>query len=229
MRIHWLHGALAALAIGGSARAADLPAQEPAPTTVSMDAFSWTGGYVGVQGGYDGFKSDYKTNGASAAVRPDGFTVGAFAGFNYQLPASQVVVGLEGDLNYSDASDSRRTGAFGPPVRIRSEMDLNGSVTGRLGYAFDRFLVYGAGGLALADRDTKARGGANGSDSSLAVGYTVGGGIQAAVTDNVTARVEYRYSDFGTDTFSVAGNRVKADVTDNRVLLGLGYRFSSGW
>lgn len=228
-RIGWFYGAFAALGMGGVACAADLPAYEPAPAVVSMKAFSWNGGYVGVQGGYDWFRADNKVNGASVDTRPDGFTVGAFAGFNYQLQGSPVVVGVEADANYADAKDRRGTAAFGAPTTLRADLDWNGSVRGRLGYAFDRFLVYGAGGLALADRDVRARGAVNGSDDKLAVGWTVGGGVEAALSDNVTARVEYRYSDFGTDSFSVAGSRVKSDVTDNRVLLGVGYKFSSDW
>lgn len=221
----WLLSALAAPLIGGSAFAADLPAYEPAPAA-SVPSFSWNGPYVGLQAGYDWFEAKNRVNGFSPTSKPDGFSVGAYLGYNHQLDNSPLVIGIEADANYADVDGSRGTGAF-PGGRITNSFDFTGAVRGRVGYAFDRFLVYGAGGVAFADPDVKARGG--GSDDTIAVGWTIGGGVEAALSDNVTARVEYRYSDFGTDSFSVSGSRVKSDVTDNRVLLGVGYKFSTGW
>lgn len=209
----WLLSAMALLP-AGAAFAADAPAYEPA-APVAVPSFSWTGPYVGVQVGYDWFDVN---NRGRADAKPDGFTVGGFAGYNFQPNASPLVVGVEADINYSDARGGRR---------FRSDIDWTGAVRGRAGVAFDNLLVYGAGGVAFADHNIKARPG--GSDNSTAVGWTIGGGVEAALTDNVTARVEYRYSDFGTDTFSVANTRVKSEATDNRVLLGLGYKFSTGW
>lgn len=213
-----------------AAQAADAPSFEPSDP-VAVPSFSWSGSYVGVQAGYDWFKADNRAGGLSPTTRPDGFTVGGFAGFNHQLDNSPLVIGLEADLNYSDAGGGRATRAFTglPNASIRDEMKWTGAVRGRVGYAFDRFLVYGAGGVAFADYDVKARGAAGGSDDTVAVGWTIGGGVEAALTDNVTARVEYRYSDYGTDRFSVSNARVKSDVTDNRVLFGLGYKFSTDW
>lgn len=218
-RRSWLLSAVA-LIPAGTAFAADMPAYEPA-ASVAVPSFSWTGPYVGVQAGYDWFKADNRGFGGSATSKPDGFTVGGYAGYNVQLDNSPLVLGAEADLNYSDAKGSRGL--------VRNEIGWTGAIRGRVGYAFDRFLVYGAGGLAFADHDVKGRGALGGSDDTVAVGWTIGGGVETALTDNVTARVEYRYSDFGTDSFSVAGSRMKSDVTDNRVLLGLGYKFSTGW
>ncbi len=229
-RVVWLSGAAFALLSGGTALAADLPAYEPAPAA-SVPSFTWTGPYIGAQIGYDWFSSDNKAAGVSLNDKPDGFAVGGYAGFNYQLQNSPLVLGVEGDVNYSDAGARRGANVLGGPggTRFRDDVNWTGAVRGRIGYAFDRFLVYGAGGLALADREVKARGGANGSDNTTAVGWTIGGGVEAALTDNVTARVEYRYSDFGADSFSVADTRLKSDLTDNRVMVGVGYKFSTGW
>ncbi|MFC3694764.1 outer membrane protein [Chenggangzhangella methanolivorans] len=225
----WLSGA-AALMTAGAAQAADMPSLEPV-APVAVPSFSWSGAYVGVQGGYDWFKADARGGGVSPTTRPEGFTIGGYAGYNHQFDGSPLVLGAEADINYSDARDSRVTSAFTglPNARLREEMKWTGAVRGRLGYAFDRFLVYGAAGVAFADRELSARGAAGGSDDTVAVGWTIGGGVEAALTDNVTARVEYRYSDYGADTFSVAGTRIKSEATDNRVLLGLGYKFSTGW
>lgn len=220
----------AALVSAGAASAADAPAYESG-APVAVPSFSWSGPYVGVQAGYDWMDADNRVNGVKPGTKPDGFTVGGFAGLNYQFDNSPVVAGVEADINYSDASGGRVSQAFTglPNTRVKNDFGFTGAVRGRLGYAFDRFMIYGAGGLAFADHDVKAKGAASGSDDTVAVGWTIGGGVEAALSDNVTARVEYRYSDYGTDSFSVANSRVKSDVTDNRVLLGLGYKFSTGW
>lgn len=220
----------------GAASAADVPTYDaPAAVAAPTPSFTWTGPYVGLQAGYNWFESDNRVNGFSPSTSPDGPSVGAFAGYNYQFDNSPLVIGVETDLNYGGADARRHTAGFTglSDTRIRNESDFNGAVRGRIGYAFDRFLVYGAGGLAYSDREVKARaegaGGVSGSDDTIAVGWTVGGGVEAAISDNVTARVEYRYSDYGTDSFSVAGSRVKSDLTENRVMLGVGYKFSTGW
>lgn len=219
-----------ALLSAGVAQAADAPAYEPAPAAV-VPSFSWSGPYIGVQAGYDWMDADNRANGFGPDTKPDGFTVGGYAGVNHQLDNSPIVAGVEADINYSDVSGGRVSQAFTglPNTRIKNDFGFTGAVRGRLGYAFDRFMIYGAGGLAFADHEVKAKGAVSDSDDTVAVGWTIGGGVEAALTDNVTARVEYRYSDFGTDKFSVANSRVKSDVTDNRVLLGLGYKFSTGW
>ncbi|GLK78716.1 outer membrane protein [Methylopila turkensis] len=232
-----LFGGAAALALwGGAAFAADIPAYEAAPAVAApVPSFTWSGPYLGLQAGYGWFDADNRVNGFKPDSSPDGFTVGAYAGYNHQLENSPLVLGVEADINYTDGDARRGTRGFtgASDTRIGNDVGFTGAVRARVGYAFDRFLVYGAGGLAFADHEVKARatapGGASGSDDTVAVGWTIGGGVEAALSDNVTARVEYRYSDFGTDSFSVAGSRVKSDLTENRVMLGVGYKFSSGW
>lgn len=232
-----LLGGITGLVLAASAAcAADMPGYEaPVAAAAPVPSFTWSGPYVGLQAGYSWFDADNRLNGLSPDTSPDGFLVGAFAGYNYQFDNSPIVIGVETDINYSDADAKRRTSGFTglSDTRLRTRGDFNGAVRGRIGYAFDRFLVYGAGGLAYSDREVKARaadaGGASGSDDTIAVGWTVGGGVEAAISDNVTARVEYRYSDYGTDSFSVAGSRMKSDLTENRVMLGVGYKFSTGW
>jgi outer membrane immunogenic protein len=230
-RIASLCGLAALLSTAGVAAAADAPAYEPPVQAVVPSGFSWSGPYVGAQVGYAWADADNRANGFSPGSKPDGFMFGAFAGYNHQFDGSPMVAGVETDFNFSDVDAKRGTAAFTglPDSSIRNESGFNGSVRARLGFTFDRFLIYGAGGLAYADHQVKARGAAGGSDDTIAVGWTVGGGVEAAISDNVTARVEYRYSDYGTDSFSVANTRVKSDLTDNRVMLGVGYKFSTGW
>ncbi|GLK78715.1 outer membrane protein [Methylopila turkensis] len=192
-----------------AAMAADLPAyEEPAVAIAPVPSFTWTGPYIGVQAGYGW--------GSAARTDKDGFTVGGYAGYNYQFDNSPVVIGIETDFNYSDADGSRR--------RARTASDWNGATRARVGYAFDRFLVYGAAGVAYADRELRVRG--LGRDTKTAVGWTVGGGLEYAAAENVSVRAEYRYNDYGKDRFSI-GNGIRSEYTEHRVMGGVAYKFNS--
>lgn len=196
-----------------AAQAADLPAYEAAPAVAAVPSFSWTGPYIGAQGGYGW--------GRASNMKKDGAMVGGFVGYNAQLGDGQgAVIGVETDLNYSwvDGDKSRRG------FRTKLDSEYNGAVRGRVGYAFGRFLAYGAGGFAYADREFRRFGG---KDSTTAYGYTVGGGLEAAVSENVTVRGEYRYNDYGKDKFNVGGVKYKSDYTEHRVMGGVAVKFNS--
>ena len=193
------------------ALAADLPAYEPAPAVAApaVPSFTWTGAYLGAQAGY--LWGD--TNAGS--IKPKGFTVGGYAGYNYQMEGSPVVVGLDTDFNWSNADD--KSG------RVKVDQRWNGATRARVGYAFDRFLVYGAGGVAYANTKVKTGGG---KDDKTNVGWTAGGGVEYAVTDNIATRAEYRYTDYGSDKYSVGGGR-KISQDEHRAMVGVAYKF--GW
>lgn len=197
---------IAALSLASGAHAADLPAYEPAPAVTAVPSFTWTGPYVGVQAGYSWGDTNIGRN------KPKGGVVGGYAGYNVQLDNSPAVFGVETDFNYADIDD-RKSG-------VKTETKWNGATRARVGYAFDRFLAYGAGGLAYARREIKI----GGNDTKTAVGYTVGGGVEYAATDNVIARVDYRYADYGKDNFRNAG---KTGYDEHRVMGGVAYKF--GW
>lgn len=214
MKNKFLAGAASAalLTFATAAMAADLPAYEPAPAVAApVPSFSWTGAYVGVQAGYAWGDTNL------GGVKPKGYVVGGYAGYNFQLDNSPVVVGVETDFNYADIDD-RSGGA-------KSSSDWTGATRGRVGYAFDHFLVYGAGGVAYADREVRVAG--VGKDSKTAIGWTAGGGLEYAATDNVLVRAEYRYTDLGSDKFKFGGATTKSDYTEHRVLAGVAYKF--GW
>ncbi|HVI28468.1 outer membrane protein [Hansschlegelia sp.] len=220
-RLSILAGAgVAALLAAGAAQAADLPAYEPAPA-VSVSTFSWTGAYIGVQAGYSWGDADFRALGAKLSTSPDGFVVGGYAGYNIQLDNSPVVFGIETDFNFADIDDKKSPFGFNAKTRTK----WTGATRGRVGYAFDRFMVYAAGGVAYADRKVRVSG--VDKDSKTALGWTVGGGLEYAATDNVAVRAEYRYSDFGKDNFRLAGVRVRGDYTEHRVMAGVAYKF--GW
>jgi outer membrane immunogenic protein len=232
--------ALAAMTV--SAFAADLPTTKGPPVYVPPPPiFTWTGLYIGGQIGYQWGNSfnraSYNAGGAFVSAEPginsSGVDGGAHIGYNYQI--GQFVAGLEGDLNGSSESGSgfNSTGA----IRGSGRKPIDGSIRGRIGVAWDRALVYATGGLALADGHRSATnvitGLADSSDTTF-VGWTVGGGVEYAIDNNWSIRAEYRYTDYGTNSFFLPNSTgtipggpytVRAHDTDNKVQAGFSYKF----
>ncbi|MEH3147560.1 MAG: porin family protein [Methylobacterium frigidaeris] len=275
----------AALAVCGSAVAADLPRRAaPPPVFTPVPVFTWTGFYAGFNAGYA--FSDNRAirtignNGPGAlplapgdtntvgnvltnrrpgvfGVQQDGFTGGGQIGYNYQFtPGSGIVIGLEADAQYTDLDRSRGfLSTLNDPSTFRQSLDFLGTVRGRLGYAFDRFLVYGTGGFAYGSVTYDAQFFGNaparplayaGRYSEIETGYAYGGGIEYAMpTDSflnffkssaVTVKVEYLRYDLGsrnvlvnfTGNAPVNGSYTSRFSTEgNIVRAGLNYKFGS--
>lgn len=233
-----LTAAFAALA--GSAFAADLPARAPyykAPVAVPP-LFSWTGCYVGgsVGGGFGQTKATddngfVSSTGSRASTNTSGFVGGGQVGCNYQF--SNLVVGAEGQLLAGDVQGSNGLSALGTPETLNSKTDWLTSATGRLGYAWDRWLLYAKGGAAWAhDKyEWNALPYADLNDTETRFGWTVGGGIEWAFWNNWSVRLEYDFYDFGTKTYSFAdsvsglGTPIDVKNTISTVTLGVNYRF----
>jgi len=215
-RVRILGAAMIALSAGSiAAFAADIPQDTYAPppdiTYESAPAFSWTGFYAGGLVGY-GWGEAKTDNGNFDA---DGFSGGLFAGYNAQL-GNNVVAGIEADGTYG-----KQDGSGGAP-NTSVENDWNGTVRGRLGYAMDRFMVYGTGGVAVGKVEA-SEGGM--SDSNTALGWTAGGGVETALTEKIIGRVEYRYTDLGSDTYALGTGPTDVDLSSQGVLVGLGFKF----
>ncbi len=209
--------ALSSMAV--SAYAADLPQPaDPAPTyyndQVPAARFDWGGAYVGANIGW-GWGSYDNTN--AADTEGNGVQGGLHAGYNYMMTPN-VLLGAEADFQFSDLDDTATLGG----TTVETSSDWNSTIRGRLGFAFDRFLVYGTGGLAIADLNFKANGA---TDSKTALGWAAGAGVEGAVTNNVTARLEYIHQDFGSESFTVNGTGYKSDLDDNLVRFGMSYKF----
>jgi outer membrane immunogenic protein len=202
--------------------AADLPSRAPPPVYLPPPPiFTWTGIYIGGQIGYGWgtdngslFAIDSAGNSASGAfsTNPQGVIGGAHVGYNLQI--NQWVLGLEGSV---DGTSLSGTSTFGVAdtlggagtVTASTRSDVQGSIRGRVGVAWDRALIYATGGVAFGGFDTNYTDpggylnvipGTTSSFSNTRVGWTVGGGIEYAVTNNWSIRAEYRYTDFGTFT-----------------------------
>jgi outer membrane immunogenic protein len=249
-----------ALALAGSAVAADLPSRAPPPVYVPpVPIFTWTGVYVGGQIGY-GWGQQHTNFGdnfgdyTAFSYNASGVIGGAHVGYNLQL--NQFVIGLEGDVDGTSMKKSY-TGfvpfgtnlGFAPYAGVGNfnvNHSVEGSIRGRLGYAWDRVLVYATGGVAIGAFNGSACanfaattvfdgfGGCT-SSSSTRVGWTVGGGLEYAVTNNWSVRAEYRYSDFGRATqfanswtnpvLGDLGGFVNRHFQENRVQVGFSYKF----
>jgi outer membrane immunogenic protein len=231
LKQHLLASALCVLPFAASA--ADLPMKTPYRPAAVEVPFTWTGFYLGVNAGAAGLKTDYRTdnftgdlaNGGSGSG--GGALAGVTGGYNYQMGIW--VFGIEADYAWSTVGNSAQ--AYGMPA-AQSEMTGFGTVRGRVGYAFDRALIYATGGLAIAKlnassvnfflNDTSC----NAGFSQTRTGWTAGGGIEYALNNHFSVKAEGLYADFGTVTATNPNGCLasfKNTVTVGRV--GLNYKF----
>lgn len=195
--------AAASVLTAGAAHAADVPynyggGYAAAPAVQE----TWSGFYMGGLIGY-GF-------GDASGFEPDGFLGGITAGINYQVDA--FLFGVEADITAAGISDQIALEEY--------NIDWVGTVRGRIGYAFDRFVVYGTGGFAWTNAEYSTGGL---SDSSFHGGWTVGAGVEAALTSNISAKFEYLYMDFSDELYGGGGGYIEPDLHTFRI--GVNYRF----
>lgn len=205
------------LALGiAHASAADVrPPPAKAPPYVAPP-FTWTGFYVGINGGYGWGTSDFSTPFANSFDISGGL-IGGTLGYNYQV--NQFVFGIEGDIDASWIEGSAACGG----LSCETSNSWLATIRGRLGYAFDRFLPYVTGGAAFGDVETSIAG--FGSNRDTNVGWTIGGGLEYAINGPWSVKVEYLYVDLGDGGTIPGTGGAEADFTTNIVRAGLNYRF----
>jgi len=227
--------AVAALIASGPAFAADLPSRS-APVAPVAPAFTWTGFYLGANVGA-GFGGDFRLRDTVAALPVEaklsagGFIAGGQAGFNYQM--GSFVVGIEGDLAYADLKNSVTASAAGhATATAKMSTDYLATVRGRIGYAWDRVLVYATGGVAFTKIELSAHAVAGGvaaaaSHSKTHTGWALGAGVEAALTDNISAKAEYLYVDFDKKRYFPSGihSGLRGDLNSHIIRVGVNYRF----
>ena len=200
-----------AVSMTGIVRAADVmkaaPAPPSAPAAAKGPLYIWSGPYAGAFADYD-----WADVGALSGKSAKGAGGGVYGGYNWQV--DNYVFGVESDLGYSGASAAI--------AGLKAEQGWFGSVRGRVGYAFNPFMLYATGGVAASDM--KLENGA-GSDSNDHIGWTAGAGVEAAINDKVTGRIEYRYSDYGSKTYDVAPGPVSSGFDEQSVRAGIGIKF----
>jgi outer membrane immunogenic protein len=206
----------------GSAQAADLPRQmaTKAPPYVAP-YYNWTGFYLGINGGGGWGSSSWDSTGSFDV---SGGLIGGTIGYNWQF--GTWVLGLEGDIDWANIKGS--TAALGCVTgNCSSENTWLGTARGRVGYAFDRWMPYVTGGAAFGDVKANQPGATGMTDTQ--VGWTAGAGVEFAVANNVTAKVEYLHYDLGSFTCGLnCGNGFVNDTVSfnaNVVRGGVNLRF----
>ena len=144
---------VALLALAGTAAAADLSAAPyyRAPVPYGVPLFTWTGFYLGINGGGAFGSSTWDTAGS---INTSGGLVGGTVGYNYQI--SHFVVGAEADIDWASISGTTTTAAC--PAGCKTGNSWLSTVRGRVGYAADRFLPFVTGGAALGNINATHRG-----------------------------------------------------------------------
>lgn len=221
------------LAGGEAALAADvLPPPPPLPPTSyfpTMAPINWGGFYVGVNGGY-GFGTSNWTAAAGSvgSFNTSGFLIGGTVGLNLQ--AGAFLFGVEADEDWTNvhgSSSNAYCSAVTANATCETKSDWLGTGRLRIGYVFDRVLVYGTGGVAFGNIQAGYNPPAT-FDSSTNVGWTAGAGVEFALAQNWTAKVEYLYVDLGNVSCAInCGPAVPFTVplTENIVRAGVNFKF----
>ena len=239
----------AAIALSGSAFAADLP-PAPAPRAPAVylppvvPVYNWSGVYLGINGGY-GFGSSEWTDPqnlsgstSSGSFNTNGGLVGGTLGVNFQTGG--FVFGVEGDWDWQGLQGTSNSPfcnilASGTPS-CETKSDWIGTIRGRAGYAADRVLFYATGGGAFGNVQT----GLNtlSLQSNTEFGWTAGAGIEWAFADNWTAKVEYLFVDLGNTTCNTSANcrfdapataaNNSVSFTESMIRAGVNFKFN-GW
>jgi outer membrane immunogenic protein len=210
--------------------AADRPIYKAAPPVAP--AFSWTGCYAGLNAGYVRGHSHWINVGVGtddATVKPDGFIGGGQIGCDYQV--NQWVLGIEGMFDGSAAKDTKPD----PNVPGDTETDKLrwfGTLTGRIGYAFDKSLLYAKGGVAWTHLTHQFFSTVTGIDdiTKTRTGWVAGGGWEWMFAPNWSAKIEYNHIEFNDFTAPLPNVITTMRFIDHRfdmVMVGLNYRFGS--
>ena len=180
----------------GYALAADLPPAAPPPRAPATyvptiaPVYNWGGFYIGANGGYS-FGSSTWTPGTSS-FNVNGAVAGGTVGANFQT--GSVVFGIEGDWDWSNITGSTTAGTAAPCLgtTCTTADSWLATLRGRVGYAVDRVLIFGTAGGAFGDIKASIPAGTTTTNKA---GWTAGGGLEFAITDNITAKGEYLFVD----------------------------------
>jgi outer membrane immunogenic protein len=224
----------------GAAFASDLPTHKGPPPAPTPAPFSWTGFYIGVQGGF-GWGQESDNFSAFTDIPLDSFNVsgpigGAHIGYDQQI--NSLVIGVVADIEASDIQ-GKKSSTY-PLVEgtgfstLSMQNTWQSSLRARAGVAFDRLLVYGTGGLAIAnDHETNTVSDTFGdyasrSQTKTLYGWTLGLGAEYAFDMHWSASAELRYANFGKGNYlGYDGNVINFNAGFGETLAqaGLSYRF----
>jgi outer membrane immunogenic protein len=244
--------------LASPALAADLAVKQAPEYASPPQIYSWTGFYLGANAGVSA--GTFNTSdqfglfgsGDQSRASSKGFSGGGQLGYNYQLPGSNVVLGIEADFQGSTLQgsyDNTQVGG-GAGWQDGSKVDWWGTARGRIGYAFGSFLPYATGGLAYGNVGTNGSCSvgpglfscdqSQGSVSGTHVGWTAGAGVEYAITRNLTFKAEYLYTDLGSVDFqnyfldstfggplASPGDDMRTKTTFSTLRVGVNYKFDA--
>jgi len=207
-----------------------------APLARGGRPYNWAGLYAGGFSGVAWGKEEWSSAASPLTVAPEfaGYLIGGQAGYNIQ--SGRWVYGIEADLGASNAKGGRAC-PFNFFFTCEAELGWLGSLTGRVGYTWERALFYAKGGLAIGE--VTAAGFPNPgpaavlpivvtSGTDTQTGWTIGGGMEFALTDKWSAKAEYMYYDLGSATHvldNTPAGTVDVDTHGSTVRIGVNYHF----
>ena len=211
----------------GAAAAADMPVKTKPVPFIDVP-FSWSGFYVGVNGGYGWGRSSWSdpvVGTDSGHFNTRGALLGGQLGYNWQL--GSVVFGVETDADWANISGNGNGGVCLADAGgvCQTKQTWFGTTRGRIGYAFGRWLPYVTGGGAYGDISAAQ---SNGTSTTTRFGWTAGGGVEYSLDRNWSAKVEYLHLDLGTAGFFSAANNattLSVPAKDNLVRAGINYHW----
>ena len=221
---------LAALVTAQGAFAADLSvaplytkAPPPPPAAVVAPAYNWTGAYLGLNGG-GGWGRSY-WDASMDRIGLSGGLLGGTAGYNWQT-SSNFVLGIESDLDWANLKGNNPSPLC--PLGCSTSDTWLGTARGRVGYAFDRFMPYVTGGLAVGD--IKAATPFFPGASTTNAGWTAGAGLEVALPGNWSVKAEYLHVDLGKlDCGTNCGVFPTDNVSMHENIFRAGVNYHFGW
>lgn len=203
-------------ALASAANAADLIIEEPVAPMVETYDGSWDGAYIGVFAGYGvGEATDDITD---SPIDLDGMWIGGLtAGVDFTL-TDGVVVGVVADATYLGLEGISADD-------IAYDLYWGGSVRGKLGFDGGAFLPYLTAGLAVGSAQVEGSGAITGVDTNTHIGWTVGAGVEFAVTEDVSLDLLYKYTDYGTQDYALSNGDHEVGFTTHTVTAGVNWRF----
>jgi outer membrane immunogenic protein len=224
-------GFIATSAMSADLGAADIAQPLPPQGGVADVIHDWGGGYVGVVGG--GAVGEVETQTGSGALFSEtplrGGLAGVTAGYNIQN--GNMVYGVEADVSWAKAKGDKACEGF-PAQNCYYELGWQGTARARVGVAMDRTLLYVTGGLAVAGGKggvDPILGAIDGQDQQTYFGYVAGVGAEYAMTDALSFKAEYLYTDYRQRTSPLGTvsptDSYKSDPSSHLFRVGVNYSF----
>lgn len=214
-----------------TAMAADLPASRGYYKAMPVEGpYNWTGFYAGLNAGYA--YGDETTSISTPAVFASGADVNGFFGggqIGYNLQLGNIVLGVEGDIQYANIASPSHIVIPPPGALLASnKVEAFGTARARIGYAFDRVLVYGTGGFAAGQNSLSiSLAGDPLAESRMHTGWAAGGGIEYGIRDGWSVKAEYLHVDLGSQDYLpiLSPSKTSVDLQFDLVRAGVNYRF----